>query len=52
MKTMTGYDRARIIAHWVKTKPVNKDNEPILMENYIKAVCKEKGWTYRKGVKK
>lgn len=48
----TGYHRATVTAHWIKTKPTNKDGERIPLEQYIKYVFKAKGWTYRLPAKK
>lgn len=44
---MTGYDRARITAHWLKVKPKKEDGQPVDLETYIKLVCKKKGWIYK-----
>lgn len=43
---LTGHDRAVITAHWIKTKP-KKEGERIKLEDYIKMVCKQKGWEYK-----
>jgi len=45
MKTLTGYQRAVLVARWIKQKP------DITLEAYIKKVCKAKGITYRAGKK-
>jgi len=44
---MTGYDRARITAHWLKTKPTFADGRRVSLEDYIRQVCKKKGWIYK-----
>lgn len=43
---MSGHDRAAITAHWIKTKPMKGDKR-VSLEDYIKQVCKQKGWVYK-----
>ena len=52
MKPLTGHDRAVIVAHWIRTKPVDKKDVRIPIEVYVKQVCKQKGWQYKPPVKR
>lgn len=47
MRAITGYEKAKLTAHWIKTKPTQKDNKLIPLDSYIKAVCKKKKWEYK-----
>jgi len=43
---MNGHDRAVVTAYWIRTKP-ERGGKRIPLETYIKAVCKQKKWTYK-----
>lgn len=51
MSSLTGYQRAVLVATWIKTKPVNSAGERLDLETYIKKVCKAKKIEYREIVK-